>query len=566
MFRHLNRVSFLWSYTSPWKWEILLSLFALTFVSFTTLIYPWLLKLMVDQFSGQSIVHADVSMIMVALALLFLLSTLLGYYQQLTMHSLGYRLRNAVRIDLYQHLLERPMAFHRNQQVGELSARATEDVGKLQAIFVSLVAPVYQNLLIVAGGLALSILLNWAAALILVFFMTVPIPFVLRYSHRIRALGAKSQADHARANAHLEESLVAIREVKAFAREESEVKRYSGFLRDAFRNEVSASKMVIRGNQAAYFLLSAMLLTTFYLAAVSAMPNWTLGSMVAFYFYAYTMAMALLSIGRIYLTYQSVTGALDRIVELLTPQEQIRTPTPWVDEKLAAGTVEFSEVSFGYSEGKEILHEVSFSIEDGTWAVIGGPSGSGKSTIASLIMSFYDPLAGDIKIGGHSIKNWNKKTLRGQIGYVGQDPLLFHGSIRENLLVAGRIVRDKEIEEVLRTTCLKDTIAELSHGVDTIVGERGYTLSGGQKARVAIARALLFDPIILILDEPNTMLEEKLEIELWKNLAAERQNRTTIILTHHATHIPPNYKSLRIEHGMITVAHDRIPQKQSFSA
>ena len=142
---HLQRFSFLWRYASPWKGEIFRALCSLTVVSVTPLIYPWLLKLMVDQFSGQAAAMSDMPLLAGVLVLLFLISTLLGYHQQLTMHSLGFRLRNALRIDLYRNLLDRPMEFHRSQQVGELSARATEDIGKLQPVFVSLVSPIFRS-------------------------------------------------------------------------------------------------------------------------------------------------------------------------------------------------------------------------------------------------------------------------------------------------------------------------------------------------------------------------------------------------------------------------------------
>jgi ABC-type multidrug transport system fused ATPase/permease subunit len=549
---HVRRLAFLWRYASPWRWEILFALFSLTIVSVSTLVFPLLIKLMVDEFQAPSGGMTGLPVLALILILLFVTSALVGYYGQFKMHSLGYRLRNTLRMDLYRNLLYRPMQFHKDQQVGELSARATEDIGKIQPVFTSLVAPVYQNMLIIAGGLIVSLILNWIATLVLLFFLVVPMPFVLRYSQRIRALGAQSQSEHARANASLEEALVAIREVKAFVREEKEIARYDRLLNDALKSELSASRLVIRGNQSAYFVLSAMLVAIFYLSATSALPGWTLGNMVATYFYAYTMAMAFLSTGRVYLTYQTVSGALERVVELLS------SPSPRFSESKEIrvdgqrrSDIEFQDVSFGYAPGKQVLRNVEFRIQEGTWVVIGGPSGGGKSTIASLMMGFYEPWSGRVLVGNRSTAAWDQNELRRMIGYVGQDPMLFHGSVRENLLLSGKQVTDSDLSTIMQVSCLNEMLGDLPNGLDTVVGERGYTLSGGQKARVAIARALLVDPEILILDEANAMLEGDLEARLWQNLFTYRPTRTTVIFTHHTQNIPSVYTLYRADHGMV---------------
>lgn len=545
MIERLLLFSFLGRYIARWKWKVFTSLAALAVVSLTSLIYPWLIKLMVDSLTGGLAVPAELGWIVGSLVLLFALSTLLGYRQQLTMHSLGYRLRNDLREDLFAVLLDRPLAFHRSQQVGELSARATEDISKVQPVFVSLVAPVFQNVLIIGGGLVISLYLNWVAALVLLLFMLLPLPLVLRYSRSIRSLGSESQARHAQANAYLDETLVGIRDIKAFTQEEAARGRYVSLLAQAFDAEIAASRMVIRGNQSAYFLLSVTLLAMLYLAAVSAIPGWTIGSMVAFYFYAHTMVTAMLSVGRIYLTFQSVSGALGRVRSLLHPGGDTEDRTDG-RSAMDTGSIAFDECTFGYDARSPVLRDLTFALRHGSWTVIGGPSGSGKSTIANLIMGFYRPDKGRVLVDGEDTSRWNMKSLRQHIGYVGQDPVLFHGTLLENLLVPNGI-RSSTLEDYLHITCLDEVVRCLPQGMDTLVGERGYTLSGGQKARVAIARALLRNPVILILDEATAMLESDLEQRLWSRLAGSRKDRTTLILSHHPANIPHVYTYLAIE-------------------
>jgi ABC-type bacteriocin/lantibiotic exporter with double-glycine peptidase domain len=340
------------------------------------------------------------------------------------------------------------------------------------------------------------------------------------------------------ANACFDESLVAIREVKAFAIEKTIWRRYVRLLSQALETEGRTSRLVIKGSQAAYFLLSIMLLTTFYFGMVQAVPGWTIGSMVAFYFYSYTVAMALLSTGRIYLTFQNVAGALRRVDDLIGATAKNLKTKQQGHDGILKGTIELNEVNFSYDSETTILNRVSIEVPDGEWAAFTGPSGSGKSTVANLIMGLYEPLSGTIKIGGMPVSHWDKEALRNQMGYVGQDPFLFHGTLKENLLIGTNITDESLLKEILRVACLDDVVRDMPDGLETIIGERGYTLSGGQKSRVAVARALLPSPAILILDEANAMLEPSLEQELWNRLKDHRGAKTTIIFTHHIERIP----------------------------
>jgi len=202
------------------------------------------------------------------------------------------------------------------------------------------------------------------------------------------------------------------------------------------------------------------------------------------------------------------------------------------------GAIELSEVNFSYDKEMSILSHVSIEIPEGEWTVFTGVSGAGKSTLASLIMGLYEPVSGTIRIGGIPLSGWDKEALRNQMGYVGQDPFLFHGSLRENLMIGTKIADGLLLNEVLRVACLDQVVKDMPEGLETIIGERGFTLSGGQKSRVAIARALLHSPAILILDEANAMLEPLLEQELWNRLRDHRRSRTTVIFTHHTERIP----------------------------
>jgi subfamily B ATP-binding cassette protein MsbA len=547
----VNRLASLWSFLEDSRVKVVMSFAALTFVSLTSLLFPWLLKLMVDQLT-LDISTVGLGIMAGVLLTVVLLSTVAGYFQQIAMQKLGIKLRNGLRQSYYDSLLHRAMGFHRKHRVGALSEASTEEIGKIQLLFTQLLAPIYQNALFIVGCLILMMALHWQATFIVAFLIAVPAPFIYAYSRRIRSSSAESQTLHARANAFFEETLVGIREIKAFDRERVELRRYSVLLQEASRMELDAARLHVKVNQSIYFLLSAMLLGVFLLGTSrTVFPHWSLGSVIAFYFYAYTLTMALISVGRIYLTYQNFLGALDRVFDSLEHEESSPRLTSKQWKGTVHGTIKLEGVCFSYEPAHTVLHELSFESNAGSWVLITGASGSGKSTIANLLVGLYEPEIGNVLVDNVPLSDWDRSTLLKQIGYVGQEPLLFHGTLRENILFSGNGISESRLVEVLEVCCLKDFVSKLPDGLDTIIGERGYTLSGGQKARVAIARAIIFEPSILILDEPTSMLEHNLVIELWNNLAGFRRDRTTIVLSHRREKIPIPYRRFVLTGGRL---------------
>ncbi len=544
---HTGGIRFLWKFLHGRKIRLLLALAGLTFVTLASLVYPWLLKLMVDRFSGRGPSGMSVDTLCLVLLAVFAASSLIGYFQQKEMRLLGSRLRNSVRISLYESLLSRPMEFHRASRVGELSSRATEDVGKLQVAFSGILSPLFQNTLFVAGCLVLMAVLNWVATLLVIALVALPVPLLDALSRRIRRLSAESRADHAAANAFLAETLVAIREIKAFVREKLEVARYALLLDSALATEVRLTKLQGKADQAVYLLFSGALLGIFYAGTRQTFfPAWSIGDVIAFYFYSYTMTMAILSIGRTYFAYQEFSGSLGRVRDLFVGDQTTGTHSGPI-----AGGVEFRSVAFSYDHLRPVLTNVSFSLQPGRWLLVTGTSGSGKSTMASLLPRFIQPEAGSIIVDGVELGSWNAVTLRRQIGYVGQDPMLLSGTLRENILFADLHASEEQLVRAVRVSCLDDLVESLPRGLETPVGERGYTLSSGQKARVAIARAIVHDPPILILDEANSALEPELERRLWANLAEDRGGKTTIIFSHHTENIHGNCAAARLCEGTL---------------
>ncbi len=548
----MSRFLFLWRFVKDRKLKLFFALFSLAFISGASLVYPWLLKIMVDQIDHNIIKGISIPWLTAILLCIVFVSAILGHYSYVLMQSLGYQLRNNLRTTYFDFLLYRPLSFYKDKQVGELSARAAEDIGKIQPIFSGLVSTVFQNILFICGCIVLMMMLNPLATGFVLILIFVPLPLVILFSRKIRKLSSSAQAEQDSANAVVEESLVGIREIKSFILEKFKLSRYTDSLNKGTQKEIKSSKLHSRINQTFYFIISVMLLAIFYKGSIlSSSSGWSIGGVIAFYFYAYTLAMAFLAMGRAYMSYQSIGGAADRIHELLGDYNPVDTSLIPPSVINLHGNIEFKNISFHYETGdsssavgnKKVFSNFSFCIQKGEWFLITGPSGSGKSTIAMLILRFYLPQKGELLLDGFPITTIDSNSLRTNIGFVGQDPILFQGTIKENILL-NRTITDERFNEILKICCLDKFINELPLGIDTPIGERGITLSGGQRSRIAIGRAIVSNPSTLILDEAGAQLEAGLEIELWNNLLLERKEKTTIILSHHIENIPKMYKHL----------------------
>lgn len=543
----MDQFKFLKKHASKNRKKLVIALTCLGFVSVSNLVYPWLFKILIDHLVGDNSKadELNIPFLTILLTIVMILSTIFGYFTNILMQELGYRLRNDVRNEFFKSLLYKPLSFFKNEQVGGLTSRATEDIGKLQGLFTGLVAPVFQNVLFITGCLLLMLQLNPPATGIVTAIILSAIPVIYYFSKKVKLYSAQSQREHASANAIMDETLTGIRDVKAFVLETLHLKKYSSRSVAALEEEMHSARYQAKSTQSVFIIISLLLLLIFYFG-VSGISTWSPGSAAAFYFYAYSLTMAFLTLGRAYGQYNSIAGATQRIAELIGDGDSFNRSLVQKKPVKIEGKIEFRNVNFGYSDEKLVLKNVSFTVNNGEWFLITGPSGSGKSTIANLLLGFYEPGSGSVLLDGIGLNEIDHDMLRSNTGYVGQEAVLFEGTIRENILISGKQHGKPKLDEILKISLADSFINDLPQGLDTNIAERGVTLSAGQRSRIAIARALVIDPAILILDEANSMLDEELETELWKNLYEHRKNRTTIIFSHHTEAIPKVYKHLQI--------------------
>jgi ATP-binding cassette, subfamily B, bacterial MsbA len=535
----------------PYRGRLIAAL-ALTLVSAGVwLLLPLGMRTMVDAVFEQAD-RVLLNRMTLGLMAFFVVQSAIGFVGFYLLEWTGERLVTDLRKQLYAHLLNLDLRFFSNQRTGDLTSRLTNDVGTIRtAVTSSFVDAVRQTMMLI-GSAVLMVVLDWQMSLFI--FMTVPPVMLLArfFGARIRALARDVQDRLADSTAVAEESISAVRVVKAFAREPYEVDRFNGSVDVLFKTAIR--KVVITNVfwSTVGLLFMLALIGLFWYGGVSVLNGrLTSGGLVAFVFYAFNIARTVGGMSQLYTTFNNAAGASERLFELMdttpeTTDSQDARPLPAV-----RGEVHFSNVGFGYREGHPVLESIDRVIHPGEKVALVGPSGAGKTTLLNLIPRFYDPDAGQVLVDGYNLRDVTLASLRAQIAVVSQDVHLFNASVRENIRY-GRLEADQaSIEAAAEAANAHAFIVGLPEGYDTVVGERGTKLSGGQKQRIAIARAILRDARILLLDEATSSLDSTSEALVQEALDHLMKGRTTFIIAHRLSTVQDADRILVLDQGRI---------------
>lgn len=277
----------------------------------------------------------------------------------------------------------------------------------------------------------------------------------------------------------------------------------------------------------------------------------TPGELAAFFLYALIVAGPIGTFVRLYTQIQEASGAISRVYEILDTQPAIENPESPVFLDNITGQIQFENVSFGYREDSEILHDISFDVQAGQTVALVGPSGAGKSTIIKLLHRFFDPRQGAVRLDGHDIRDLDRKSFLSQVALVPQETLLFGGTVKENILYGKLDASEQELQDAAKKANAHEFIMGLEKGYETVVGEKGAKLSGGERQRIAIARAILKDPKILVLDEATSSLDNRSEALIQEALETLMGNRTTFIVAHRLSTIHKADQIIVLDKGEI---------------
>ncbi|ECL8004750.1 ABC transporter ATP-binding protein [Listeria innocua] len=503
-----------------------------------------------------------------ALALLFfyILNTFMQYIVTYFGHMLGLNIETDMRRDLFSHLQKQPFGFYDNQKTGKLMSRMTTDLFEIGEVAHHGPEDIFISIMSLFG--AFFLMLNINVKLAIATFILVPILTVLivYFNKRMTKVTTGIFKDLGNFNAGVENAISGVRVVQAFANEPHEKGRFA-VLNQAYRkSKLMFYKVMGLSFSFNYFLMRLISLFALLFGAYFTINGEiSYGEFVGFILLTNVFIRPIEKINNVIESYPKGFAGFKRFLEVMDTEPAIQDEKDAKPASAFRGDIEYKDVCFEYSDGKNVLSHINLSIKAGETVAFVGPSGAGKTTICNLLPRFYDVSDGEITIDAENIKHFTLPSLRAQIGVVQQDVFLFSGTVRENIAYGKLDASNEEIEQVVKLAHLSKVVEEMPDGLDTIIGERGVKLSGGQKQRLAIARMFLKNPPILILDEATSALDTETEQVIQASLEELAEGRTTLIIAHRLATIKHADRIIVVNETGIaeTGTHDELLAKEN---
>ena len=552
--KNKNKVSFRWAFNEfiwPRRKIVFLGLFLIIIRSLSGLVLPYSSKTLIDEVIPSKDINAlSFLLIVVCSALIFQSISAFSLTRLLSVEA--QHLISLLRAKVQQKLLTLPISFFDNNKSGALVSRIMTDVeGVRNLVGTGLVQLIGGSLTAV---ISLVVLIKINALMTL--FVLVPVMIfavvALKAFGYIRPIFRARGKINAEVTGRLTETLNGIRVIKGFSAEKQELLVFERGVEKLFQNVKKSLTAT------AFMTSSATLLIGLASAGIMGIGGYfimnetlTYGQFVSFTLFLGFMIAPIVQMSNIGSQLTEAFAGLDRTQELMSLQEENDPKERTLNLDNLKGEVIFKDLSFGYDNKTEVLHNISFLAKQGSVTALVGSSGSGKTTIASLVTAFLKPTSGKVLIDGIDLSKVNLKSFRSQIGVVLQDDFLYEGTIRENILFPRPTASKKELMEAVNGSYVNEFTDRFEDGLETIIGERGVKLSGGQKQRISIARALLANPKIVILDEATSNLDTESESFIQKSLTVLMKNRTTFVIAHRLSTIQKADQILIIEDGLI---------------
>jgi ATP-binding cassette, subfamily B, bacterial len=520
------------SYYKPHKKLFIIDFVCAVLVGLLELGFPMAVAWFIDSLLPEGN-WSTITAVSAGLLTLYLVSSSMQFVVNYWGHKLGINIETDMRRELFYHVQRQSFRFFDNTKTGHIMSRVTNDLMDIGELAHHGPEDLFIAIMTFIGAFWIMLTINVKLALVAIII----VPFLvwlISYSNiKMNRAWTGMYGNIADVNARVEDSVSGARVVQSFTNEEFEKERFNNNNLFFRASKLKAYK-VMSWNLSGIYITTRMmtLVILVYGAWLSFSGELSYGELVAFILYVNVLFKPIDKISALLELYPKGMAGFKRFTELMDQEPEIKNRPDAVEVAELNGNIVFKNVGFGYEENRQILHDLSFSIQPGQTVAFVGPSGAGKTTICSLIPRFYDVVEGSVTIDGIDIRDMTKESLRSNIGIVQQDVFLFTGTLRENIAYGKLDATDEEIEEATRRAHLSDLIASLPDGYNTQIGERGLKLSGGQKQRLSIARMFLKNPRILILDEATSALDTETEAIIQEALTELAKDRTTLIIAH----------------------------------
>jgi ATP-binding cassette subfamily B protein len=541
-------------FVKPYKSQAAVVLLALFATAIMILFFGKAIKYLIDfGFAEKNNFHLTITLIVFSTASIVM--SIAGYYRSYLTHSIAEKIIADIRKEVYQKLVKISPEFFEMAKTGDIISRLTVSTSAIYDFISNMVSFFLRNSLLFVGGICFLFLTSVKLTLVSLTVIPIAISPIILMLKNVRIFANQSQAALSQVSSHIEETISGIKTIQSYSCEEREIKNFSSFI-DKFL------VVVLQKNQLRSMMVALVLALSFVGISIvlfvggRAVINgeMTSGDLSSFIFYSITVATSLVGISQIAGQMQNVIVSISRIMDLLkleSPVQEQKNPTKFHQIKTAK--IEFKGVDFSYKSRKDslVLKNFNLEINPKEKIAITGVSGSGKSTILKLLLRFYDPNSGEIKINDRDIKSISLSDLRQNFSYISQNCFIFSGTIFDNISYLSQSVSRSDALSIIEKNEALHFIKNMPDGIDTVVGEKGVKLSGGERQRIAIARAIIKDSAILLLDEATSALDNQNEHLVIKTIEDFTRDKTVITIAHKLSSIILANRVIFIKDGFV---------------